>query len=120
MVDPQDEQAFLQSKLNWTEAVTGEHKAIRAFVRELIKLRKSLPDLASGDRSATKCVISEDGLSGWLRRGSVLIAFARQAHTQLKIPTSLSTIHTTWGRVSALDDVLTFTQPGVIVATVTD
>ncbi|MBK9169585.1 MAG: malto-oligosyltrehalose trehalohydrolase [Bryobacterales bacterium] len=44
--DPQDEETFRRSKLNWEEIDRDPHRELLAWHRELIALRKSLPSLA--------------------------------------------------------------------------
>lgn len=74
MHDPQDIQAFVLSKLDWHEIGFAEHARMLSFVRELIRLRASDPDVASGDRSATEFHL--DGDAGWMRRGNVVVVFS--------------------------------------------
>jgi maltooligosyltrehalose trehalohydrolase len=49
--DPQDEQTFLKSKLNWEQRRVGHHASLLAFYRRLIQLRSVIPSLANLDRS---------------------------------------------------------------------
>jgi maltooligosyltrehalose trehalohydrolase len=44
--DPQDEETFLRSKLNYELRGSGEHRVLNEFYKELIRLRKELPSLA--------------------------------------------------------------------------
>ena len=48
--DPQAEATFLACKLNWQFRLHGEHKVLYQFYRELIRLRKQLPAIASSDK----------------------------------------------------------------------
>jgi len=50
--DPQDEDAFLRSKLRWEKRTEGKHRALRAFYTELIRLRKQSPALSRLDKDA--------------------------------------------------------------------
>jgi maltooligosyltrehalose trehalohydrolase len=43
--NPQDEQTFLQSKLNWAERDTPRHQEMLAWYTELIALRRAWPEL---------------------------------------------------------------------------
>jgi maltooligosyltrehalose trehalohydrolase len=43
--DPQDPVTFARSKLDWSEPARGEHARLFAVHRELISLRRSLPDI---------------------------------------------------------------------------
>lgn len=49
--NPQSEETFNRSNLNWDLLNEGKHRAMREFYRELIRLRKSIPALSnpSGD-----------------------------------------------------------------------
>lgn len=120
MIDPQDEQAFIQSTLNWEESRTGDHGRLRDFVRRLIQLRKSLADVASGDRSQTQCALDEDGVSGWLMRGSTFVAFARKSQVRLTMPSHITTIYRAWDEVTVTDQDILFTHPGVVIGAVSD
>ncbi len=44
--DPQDEETFLRSRLNDALRGEGEHRKLREFYQELMRLRKQLPSLA--------------------------------------------------------------------------
>jgi maltooligosyltrehalose trehalohydrolase len=53
--DPQDPETFRRSKLDWSEPDAGHHAALLSLYRELIALRKTLPELTDprfGDLSA--------------------------------------------------------------------
>ncbi|HEY9294629.1 MAG TPA: malto-oligosyltrehalose trehalohydrolase [Microlunatus sp.] len=43
--DPQDPETFLRSKLDWAEPGTGTHAELLATYRELIMLRRAVPEL---------------------------------------------------------------------------
>jgi len=43
--DPQDPETFRRSRLDWTQLHTSPHKEILSFYRQLIRLRRSRPDL---------------------------------------------------------------------------
>lgn len=43
--DPQQESTFLSSKLDWSEAATGEHATTLALYRRLAQLRRERPEL---------------------------------------------------------------------------
>jgi maltooligosyltrehalose trehalohydrolase len=48
--DPQDEQTFLRSKLNWNLRLEGKHRQLQEFYKELLRLRTSVPALAQLDK----------------------------------------------------------------------
>lgn len=72
--DPQDPHTFLNSTLDWAEADRGVHARLLEFYRELIRLRRTEPDLA--DPWLDHLVIDIDEDQRWivLRRGRVAIA----------------------------------------------
>lgn len=51
--DPQDPATFAASRLDWDELALPGHARMLDWYRRLIALRREVPDLASGDRSAT-------------------------------------------------------------------
>lgn len=66
--DPQAESTFERSKLQWDLSGTGRHGQLRAFYRELLRLRRELPALARLDNAnLTATVIAPMVLE--LRRG---------------------------------------------------
>ncbi|MGZ3614415.1 MAG: malto-oligosyltrehalose trehalohydrolase [Thermodesulfobacteriota bacterium] len=59
--DPEAEETFLQSKLQWEKRSKGKHKALLDFYRTLIRLRKETPALSNCDkRTLSTAVINED------------------------------------------------------------
>lgn len=76
--DPQDRATFEGSKVRWDETTAAGHDALLEWHRVLIALRRSEPDLASGDRSQVEVTwtgtSAEDGTPAVLvlRHGSVL------------------------------------------------
>ncbi|CAM3325762.1 Malto-oligosyltrehalose trehalohydrolase [Arthrobacter ulcerisalmonis] len=69
--DPQDPETFLRSKLDWTEAETGDHARLLSLYRSLTALRREHPELAGLGFAATE--VSCDDAAGWLRfrRGAI-------------------------------------------------
>lgn len=57
--DPQDEATFLASKLDWREKQSAKGAALHAFYRELLRLRKALPALASLDKQQMNVIANE-------------------------------------------------------------
>jgi maltooligosyltrehalose trehalohydrolase len=47
ILDPESEETFLKSKLNWDRLEEEPHRTIRSYFKNLIRLRKSVPALAS-------------------------------------------------------------------------
>ncbi|HEY0118954.1 MAG TPA: malto-oligosyltrehalose trehalohydrolase [Cellulomonas sp.] len=70
--DPQAESTVAASRLDWSEPVQPGHARLLAWYRQLIELRRRIPELASGDRRATRV---ENG-DGWVlvRRADVCVA----------------------------------------------
>lgn len=58
--DPQSEQTFLNSKLNWDALDQEHHQTMLKFYKDLIQLRKSNAILKSTDRAFIKATVSED------------------------------------------------------------
>jgi maltooligosyltrehalose trehalohydrolase len=54
--DPQDEKTFLRSKLNWESQNSGTHKNIRAFYKQLLELRATIPALRELSKSNQEVV----------------------------------------------------------------
>jgi maltooligosyltrehalose trehalohydrolase len=69
--DPQAEETFQRSKLDWSEVERSPHRERLAFYRALLKLRRESPDLLDGRRDLVK--VEFDEAQRWLRvqRGSV-------------------------------------------------
>lgn len=72
--DPQAESSFLRSKLDWGELEKPGHRELWEWHRELIRLRRSHPDLARDDLADVRVDFDED--SRWLvvQRGSLAVA----------------------------------------------
>ncbi|WP_448060183.1 malto-oligosyltrehalose trehalohydrolase [Cellulomonas hominis] len=51
--DPQDPRTFTDSRLDWSEPEQPGHARLLDWYRRLIALRRTVPDLASGDRTRT-------------------------------------------------------------------
>src|SRR5215472_5480055 len=52
--DPQSEETFLRSKLNWDLQSGGRHRVLRSFYEELLRLRREVPALAHLDKSSMR------------------------------------------------------------------
>jgi maltooligosyltrehalose trehalohydrolase len=71
--DPQDEATFARSRLRWGEISQPEHAGVLGWYRELIALRRSEPDLLSGDVAVE---FSDEGRWLKLQRGRFVVAFS--------------------------------------------
>lgn len=71
--DPQTRATVEASRLDWTEPTQPGHARLLAFYRDLIALRRRVPDLASGDRSRT--TLDYDDGARWftLHRGGCAV-----------------------------------------------
>ncbi len=84
--DPQSPATVAASRLDWSEPAAPAHARLLAWYRDLVALRHRVPDLASGDRSATAV---EHG-DGWvlLRRGDARVVLNVSADAR-RVPTRL-------------------------------
>ncbi|HVW77128.1 MAG TPA: malto-oligosyltrehalose trehalohydrolase [Alloacidobacterium sp.] len=71
--DPQDQQTFQRSKLNWQEISAPQHAEILDWYKQLIALRKSRPELTSGSLEEVRVEFSEEEKWLILRRGEICI-----------------------------------------------
>ncbi|MFZ0630154.1 MAG: malto-oligosyltrehalose trehalohydrolase [Acidobacteriaceae bacterium] len=74
--DPQARATFERSKLNWDERAQPPHSEMLAWYRELIALRKSLPELTDGDLSQVHVRCSEKERWLVMERGGCTVAFS--------------------------------------------
>ncbi|WEH43582.1 malto-oligosyltrehalose trehalohydrolase [Streptomyces sp. AM 2-1-1] len=72
--DPQDPATRDRSCLDWTEPERAPHDRLRAWYRELIALRRAVPDLYDPDLASVKVAFDEEARWLALRRGDVRIA----------------------------------------------
>jgi len=72
--DPQDPRTFQDSKLDWSETETGRHARLLALYRELLALRRTVPELTDPD--FRNISVDFDEAAGWLsiQRGRVVVA----------------------------------------------
>ncbi len=60
--DPQAEETFLRSKLDWSERDRPERKALLALYRAMLALRRDDPVLRNATRSSLECAALGDQL----------------------------------------------------------
>ena len=72
--DPQDEQTFLQSKLNWAELTEEPHRSLLQWHKDLISLRRNQSKLSDGDLNAVNVRFDEDAQWLVLERGNLRVA----------------------------------------------
>ncbi len=58
--DPQDEQTFLRSKLQWESRGEGRHGVLLSWYRELLRCRREVPALARLDKNAMEVAEIDD------------------------------------------------------------
>jgi maltooligosyltrehalose trehalohydrolase len=71
--DPQAQETFRRSKLDWSEQTRGRHSRICAWHRRLIALRRTTPALTDGRLASVQVRFDEDARWLILRRGPVLV-----------------------------------------------
>ncbi|MCG5215970.1 malto-oligosyltrehalose trehalohydrolase [Streptosporangium sp. KLBMP 9127] len=72
--DPQNESTFLRSKLDWCELKLDGHRALLNWYRDLIALRKALPELTDPRLDQIKVDYDEDDRWLVMHRGSLRVA----------------------------------------------
>jgi maltooligosyltrehalose trehalohydrolase len=72
--DPQDEQTFLQSKLNWAELTEQPHRSLLQWYKDLITLRHNQSKLSDGNLNAVNVRFDEDAQWLVLERGTLRVA----------------------------------------------
>ncbi len=105
--DPQDAGTAARSRLDWDERSRPANAALLRWYRELIALRRTVPDLGSGDRSRT--TVRWDDEAGWtdaqdaswivIHRGDVRVV-VNLAESERRIPLELSAagqVLASWG-----------------------
>lgn len=80
--DPQDPRTFGRAKLDWSEPAIGEHAAMLDVYRNLLRLRRSRPELAHA--AWTDLTVEHSGRDRWLvmRRGGMSVAVNLATHRQ--------------------------------------
>jgi maltooligosyltrehalose trehalohydrolase len=83
--DPQASQTFERSKLDWEERERGEHREIFEWYRQLIALRRCIPDFENGQLDLD--AVAFDQAARWIRihRGECAV-ICNFAPTPQRIP----------------------------------
>jgi maltooligosyltrehalose trehalohydrolase len=100
--DPQDPATFRRSKLDWSELDENDHPKLLALYRDLIALRRSVPELTDARFSSLTAQFDDESASFRLDRGaiSVVVNFAEQA---TKLPDNAAVLLTTSADPGRLD-----------------
>jgi maltooligosyltrehalose trehalohydrolase len=72
--DPQDEQTFLQSKLDWAELTEEPHRSLLQWHKDLISLRRNQSKLSDGNLNAVNVLFDEEAQWLVLERGNLRVA----------------------------------------------
>jgi maltooligosyltrehalose trehalohydrolase len=89
--DPQAEDTFRRSVLNWESRSSGQRGQLLALYSKLLQLRRELPPLARLDKGCLEAIPMENPpvllLRRWDGNGQVIAAFHfGKAQTELKLP----------------------------------
>ncbi|HEX4075357.1 MAG TPA: malto-oligosyltrehalose trehalohydrolase [Candidatus Acidoferrales bacterium] len=99
-IDPQSEDTFARCKLHWDERNQAEHGVLRAFYKELLRLRREIPAFASLDMQALRAILQENCDVLVVRRpherGEAVIAFHFGAEPARA---SLSLVPGSWAKI---------------------
>ncbi len=71
--DPNDEQTFLRSKLDWSEPAAEPHATLLRTYRELIALRKRRPELSDPRLDRLRVTVDERARTVVLHRGALRV-----------------------------------------------
>lgn len=71
--DPQDPATFASAKLDWDERDSGEHAVMLALYRDLLRLRRSHPDIGNAPWPETRVAFDEDERWIVVRRGEITV-----------------------------------------------
>jgi maltooligosyltrehalose trehalohydrolase len=80
--DPQDPATFHGAKLNWSERADGVHATMLTLYRDLLRLRRSHPDVIAVPWTQTHIEADENARWIVIRRGGVTVAANLALHTQ--------------------------------------
>jgi maltooligosyltrehalose trehalohydrolase len=72
--DPQDEQTFAQSRLNWAELTEEPHASLLQWHKDLIRLRRERSELSDGNLNAVNVRFNQEAQWLVLERGGLRVA----------------------------------------------
>jgi maltooligosyltrehalose trehalohydrolase len=89
--DPQDENTFLRSKLNWDSRKEGQHRILLYLYQNLLRFRREIPALAQLDKKSLEVVALSDPnallVRRWTQTSHALIVFHYGAGSaQISLP----------------------------------
>ncbi len=97
--DPQDPATREASVLRWSEVDAPGHVETLAFYKRLVEVRRTEPDIASGDLAATSARFDEDAAWFVLSRGSVKVVANLSEHPQVvPVTEDLDGVLASWGQ----------------------
>ncbi|KIQ61686.1 malto-oligosyltrehalose trehalohydrolase [Kitasatospora griseola] len=101
--DPQDAATVRASTLDWSEPGRAPHAELLAWHRELIRLRRTAPELAAGDLAAVR--VRHDATEGWLAvhrgRYRVLARLGGEQPAAVPLEGELAALEASFGEVKA-------------------
>ncbi|WP_374968628.1 malto-oligosyltrehalose trehalohydrolase [Terrabacter sp. BE26] len=102
--DPQDPATRAHSVLDWHEPYAPGHNEMLHFYRQLIRVRRTQPDVASGDLRDTSVTFDEDARWIILSRGAVHVVANLAGRSQV-VPFAGEVEHVlaSWGRPPIVD-----------------
>lgn len=102
--DPQDPATRMASTLDWSEPLRPGHLEMLDFYRQVIRVRRSEPDLASGDLRAVRVELDVDG--NWLAvhrgRAHILCNLSPKAR-RVPVRPEVDRVLVSWGRAPIVD-----------------
>ena len=71
--DPQSEESYHRSKLQWTELTAPHHSELQAWYRAVVALRRSHPTLRDGNYRAVRVTFDEERAHLAIYRGHIVV-----------------------------------------------
>ena len=117
--DPQDEQTFNQSKLNWAELTEQPHASLLQWHKDLIRLRHEWSELSDGNLNAVAVRFDEQAQWLMLERGSLRIACnLGQAAVDMEVGNRAQLLLASDGSIAISDAVIRLGPDSVAVLSV--
>jgi len=114
--DPQDEQAFLRSKLNWNEQTQPRHAEMLDWYKSLIALRRSQPDLTNGSLEATQIDYNEEEKWLAMQRGTIEVVVNLSTNPlKRNVPTGATMLLTSVKSITLVQTDLTLPPDSVAI-----